>query len=281
MSAWFGPEPTGWRQLLEQTLAEDVGTGDLTAASFSPESSVRWMIEAQSDAVLCGTGFAEALLGASSDGHWLSRKYKDGDRVSAGDIVLEGRNQTSNVLTLERTALNFLMTLSGVATLTGRYVDAVAGLPVRIVDTRKTVPLLRNLQKYAVRCGGGHNHRMGLYDGAMIKDNHIAAHGSISAAVAAVRNTVSHMTKIEVECESAEQVAEAIAARADVVMLDNMSPANMAAIVALHRGETVFEASGGVNLSTVRAIAETGVDVISVGSLTHSAIAASLHMEFK
>lgn len=276
----MGPEPTGWRQLLEQTLAEDIGTGDLTAASFSPDATVGWMIEAQSEAVLCGVGFAEALLAPSGERHTLTRKFKDGDWISPSDIVIEGRNQTAKVLTFERTALNFLMTLSGVATLTAKYVQAVNGLPVRIVDTRKTIPLLRNLQKYAVRCGGGHNHRMGLYDGAMIKDNHIAAHGSISAAVAAVRATVSHMTKIEVECESAEQVLEAIEVRADVVMLDNMSITDMATIVARHKGQTVFEASGGVNLGTVRAIAETGVDVISVGALTHSAVAALLHMEF-
>ena len=280
MSAWLGSPPPDWKLILENTIREDVGTGDLTAPSFPETALVNWVIEAQSEAIICGLGFAEELLKPTLESHSINRKLRDGDSVHPGTIAIEGRNQTAHVLTAERTALNFLMMLSGVATLTSKYVKAVEGYDVRIVDTRKTVPLLRSLQKYAVRCGGGHNHRMGLYDAAMIKDKHIAAHGSISAAVAAVRATVPHTTLIEVECESAEMVEEALSAEAEVILLDNMAPDAMKAIMDRHKGKAVFEASGGVNLETVRTIAASGVDVISVGALTHSAVAASLHMEF-
>jgi nicotinate-nucleotide pyrophosphorylase (carboxylating) len=179
----------------------------------------------------------------------------------------------------ERTALNFIMHLSGVATLTSAHVKRVKGTKAKIVDTRKTLPMLRSLQKYAVRCGGGHNHRMGLYDGAMIKDNHIAACGSISEALSAVRSYASHMTKIEVECESLDQIEEAINAGADVVLLDNMDPFMMREAVQKYAGKCLFEASGGVSLDTVSGVAKTGVDLISVGALTHSATAIPFHLE--
>ncbi len=272
MTGWRNPEPEDWRSTVDAALREDLGTGDLSAFLFSEEKSVSWFIEAQAEGVVCGVGIAHCLLG----GEIL---VSDGDAVAPGTMVLRGSGERSFVLSRERTALNFLMHLGGVASLTKRFVDAVDGLPVRIVDTRKTLPGLRNLQKYAVRCGGGFSHRMGLYDALMIKDNHIRACGSITAAVERAKATLGHMVKIEVECETIEQAREAVKAKADVVMLDNMKPEEMAITVSQLRGLAVFEASGGVNLATVREIAETGVDVISVGALTHSAPALSLHLE--
>ena len=183
-------------------------------------------------------------------------------------------------LMVERTALNFLMHLSGVATLTNEFVKRIDGTGAKIIDTRKTLPGMRALQKYAVRCGGGHNHRMGLYDGAMIKDNHIAALGSIQAAVEKVRSYASHLIRIEVECENLQQVEEAVNAGADVVLLDNMDPFMMREAVQGFRGKVLFEASGGVSIDTVRGVANTGVDLISVGALTHSAVALPIHLEF-
>jgi nicotinate-nucleotide pyrophosphorylase (carboxylating) len=171
------------------------------------------------------------------------------------------------------------MHLSGVATLTRQYVDRVEGTHAKIVDTRKTLPGLRTLQKYAVRCGGGFNHRMGLYDGAMVKDNHIRATGSITEAVRLLKTYVSHMVKIEVECENLNQVHEAVKAGADVILLDNMDPFMMREAVKTYKGKILFEASGGVSLETVRGVAQTGVDLISVGALTHSAVALSFHLE--
>ena len=204
----------------------------------------------------------------------------DGEFVQRGDVVISGLISGRRAVLAERTALNFLMHMSGVATLTNQFVQRVVGTGAKIVDTRKTIPMLRTLQKYAVRCGGGHNHRMGLYDGAMIKDNHIAAAGSITKALAQFRAYASHMTKVEVECESLEQVDEAVNAGADVILLDNMDPFMMREAVKKHKGKCLFEASGGINLDSVRGVAQTGVDLISVGALTHSAPGLPFHMEF-
>ncbi len=269
---WLGSPPPDWRRIAESALQEDVGPGDLSSAAFS-EERIRWYIEAQSPGVLSGLGVAAELLGASDS------CARDGDAVGAGTTVLRGEGAAGFVLARERTALNFLMHLSGIATETARYVAAVAGTGARIVDTRKTIPGLRTLEKYAVRCGGGGNHRLGLFDGAMVKDNHIRAFGGIAPAVAALRRAIPHTIKIEVECETALQVGEALQAGAEIVMLDNMSPDVMARIVHEHRGRALFEASGGVTLETVLSIARTGVDLISVGAITHSSRALSLHLE--
>ncbi|MEQ1822704.1 MAG: carboxylating nicotinate-nucleotide diphosphorylase [Fimbriimonadaceae bacterium] len=273
MTGWLAPEPTGWEPLLAQALTEDIGTGDLTAGCFDHQP-VSFYIEAQAEGVVSGIGIATALFG-----NQLEVCSDDGEPVQAGSKLLKGCFDTRFVLAHERTALNFLMHLSGVATLTNEFVKAVQGTRARIIDTRKTLPGLRALQKYAVRCGGGTNHRMGLYDAAMIKDNHIRACGSITLAVSRLRESISHMAKIEVECENLEQVAEAAGLGVDVVMLDNMS------IELMRRAVTefptvVFEASGGVNLKTVAGIAQTGVHYISVGALTHSAPALPIHLEF-
>lgn len=265
--------PEGWRDLVARTLVEDLGPGDVSSSAFSPDLMLDWYIEAQAEGVLAGVPLAAELL---SPQEILA---SDGDTVSDRTLVMRGRGPAAHVLSRERPALNFLMHLGGIATATARYVAAVEGTGARIVDTRKTIPGLRDLAKYAVRCGGGANHRFGLFDGAMIKDNHIQAFGGIVPAVAALRRTIPHTLRIEVECESAEQVAEAIGAGAEVVMLDNMPPEAMAPIVQRHRGQALFEASGGITLATVRAVAESGVDLISVGAITHSSPALSLHLE--
>lgn len=280
MTGWKWPRPEGWRAHAEQALAEDLGSGDLTAACFAESDRVQAEIEAQAPGVLCGVGIAAFLLQADPGvrGEVLA---SDGDTVAAGQAVWRGTGPAAFLLSRERTALNYLMMLSGVATFTRRFVEAVAGTGARIADTRKTAPGLRALQKYAVRCGGGVNHRFGLFDAAMIKDNHIAACGSVAGAVARLRENLPHTATIEVECASLEEVDDAVAAGADAVLLDNMSPEQIREIVARYRGRAILEASGGVTLETVRAIAETGVDIISVGALTHSAPALPLHMEVR
>lgn len=270
---WLHPEPEGWLDILDEAMIEDVGPGDLAAHLLDPDSESRWYIEAQGDGVVCGLGVGDELFEPEHV------PFRDGDRVSRGDIVMQGVMASHLLLTCERTALNFIMHLSGVASLTRKFVDAVDGLPVMIVDTRKTLPGLRALQKYAVRCGGGRSHRRGLYDALMIKDNHIRACGSITEAVSKARANLGHMVKIEVECETFDQVREAVGCGSDVVMLDNMTLDEMRRCVGEFKNLTVFEASGGVNLETVRGIAETGVDVISVGALTHSAPALPFHLE--
>lgn len=282
MNPWLGPEPQGWWQTVDDAVMEDLGPGDVTAVALPADLMAEWRIEAQAEGVLCGVGVAEHLLAPmpGEDDAYVEVLLADGQPVSRGTVVASGRAPARRVLVAERTTLNFIMLLSGVATLTREFVRRVEGTSARIVDTRKTVPMMRGLQKYAVRCGGGHNHRMGLYDGAMLKDNHIAAAGSITEAVRMFKAQASHMTKLEVECESLEMVDEAVAAGADVILLDNMDPFTMREAVNKHRGRVLFEASGGISLDTVRAVAQTGVDLISVGALTHSAPSLAFHMEF-
>ena len=282
MSAWLEPEPHEWWRIVEEAIAEDVGFGDITSGCLPPDMMVRWRIECQGEGILAGAGVAEHLLapyGTDPENADIVVHKVDGDYVGRGDLVMEGIHLARRVMMSERTALNFLMHLSGVATLTAQFVDKVRGTGAKIVDTRKTIPLIRTLQKYAVRCGGGHNHRMGLYDGAMIKDNHIAAAGSITQALEALKAYASHMTKIEVECESLEQIDEAVRAGADVILLDNMDPFMMREAVVRYKGKCLFEASGGVSLDTVSGVAKTGVDLISVGALTHSVPALPFHLE--
>jgi len=264
----------GWEDLVSGALSEDIGHGDLTAGLFSDDHTAGWFIESEAEGVLCGIEIARSILGGT-----IADELHDGVLVGPRKTILSDRNSpTSTLLTRERTALNFLMHLSGVATLTREYVQRVAGTGAQIVDTRKTTPGLRSLQKYAVRCGGGTNHRRGLDDGAMVKDNHIAACGGIRSAVATVRALIPHTVRVEVECENLEMVEEAIQSGADIVMLDNMSVREMHEAVAYISGRALVEASGGVTLASVYAIAETGVDLISVGALTHSAPAMPYHL---
>jgi nicotinate-nucleotide pyrophosphorylase (carboxylating) len=279
MSAWLSPEPFGWEDHVEEALHEDIGTGDISSSAMPKDRLIDWYIEAQGSGVLSGLGIVEYLFQPDNDKENFEFHAIDGDKIEPGKIVAKGRLDARKALQHERTALNFLMHMSGIATATSHYVALTLGTKARIVDTRKTLPGLRLVQKYAVRCGGGFNHRMGLYDAVMIKDNHIKASGGIKAAVSSVRETLGHLVKIEVECETEGQVIEAIRCSVDVVMLDNMPAPEMAAIVNAQGGSTIFEASGGINLGTVKAIAESGVDVISVGAITHSVIALPFHME--
>jgi nicotinate-nucleotide pyrophosphorylase (carboxylating) len=219
--------------------------------------------------------------GDAEEDEFAEFKVIDGDSVKPGDVVFAGRLNTRDLLRNERSALNFLMHLSGVATLTAKFVAAVRGTGATILDTRKTIPGLRAIQKYAVRCGGGTNHRMGLSDGIMIKDNHIKAAGGVRQAIEGIRKRGSHTLRIEVECSTVAQVDRALSAGADIIMLDNMSIGEMKDAVGICGGRALLEASGGVTLENAKAIAETGVDYISVGALTHSAPALPFHLEVR
>ena len=267
-------ETFGWQHLVALGLAEDVGQGDITTEAVLGTNVVRAVgrIAARESLVVSGLEVAEHVFRSVDPELVVARRAENGDRVEPGHVLLEVSGSSRSILVGERVALNFLGHLSGIATHTRRFADALAGTKVRIVDTRKSTPGYRYLEKAAVRHGGGHNHRFNLSDGILIKDNHIAAAGSVRKAVTAARaNAPHHLVKIEVETESLEQVDEAIAAGADVIMLDNMSLSMLRTAVARVAGRAIVEASGGVNLETVRAIAETGVDIISAGSLIHGA----------
>jgi nicotinate-nucleotide pyrophosphorylase (carboxylating) len=263
-------------------LAEDLAGGiDVTTAATVPADEVgRADLVARSAGVVAGLPVAEVAFWLASRENRVEREPRadDGDRVAAGQPVLSVTGPVAAILTAERTALNLLTHLSGVATLTREWVDAVAGTKARIRDTRKTLPGLRALEKYAVRCGGGMNHRMSLSDAALIKDNHVAAAGSVTAAFAAVRAEAPALS-LEVECDTLAQVREALAAGADLILLDNFRVADMAAAVRLAGGRALLEASGGLTLAGARAVAETGVDYLAVGALTHSAPALDIGLD--
>lgn len=265
-------------------LTEDLGEGDLTALLIPADTPARARVITREDAVLCGTAWFDACFAAlftSLDaGHQITWQARDGDRVSAGQTLCEIAGPARALLSAERPALNFLQTLSGVASETHRYVAAIAGTRARIYDTRKTLPGLRLALKYAVKCGGGENQRMGLYDGILIKENHIAAAGGIRAALAAARALAANTASIQIEVESLEQLDEALHAGAALILLDNFDLAGMRAAVQHTAGRAQLEASGGITLDNVRAIAETGVDRISIGGLTKNLRAIDLSMRF-
>jgi nicotinate-nucleotide pyrophosphorylase (carboxylating) len=284
VSYWLQPEPANWWHLVDDAMQEDIGSGDVTSGCLDPDREVDWYLEAQADGIVCGLGIAEYLFAPSPQdpsSYRFESAFTDGDAIFRNDRLAEGKTTARRALMAERTALNFMMHLGGIASLTNKFVKQVEGTNAKIIDTRKTIPTYRALAKYAVRCGGGHNHRMGLYDGVLIKDNHIRACGSIAKAIEAIRGYVSHLMKIEVECESLEMVAEAVRAGADVVMLDNMDPFQMREAVSKYGEEVVFEASGGITLDTVKGVAQTGVHYISVGQITHSAPSLSMHLELE
>jgi nicotinate-nucleotide pyrophosphorylase (carboxylating) len=265
-------------------LAEDVGSGDVTTNAIVPSSSLTMAeVLLKSPGVVAGLDAVAAVFRALSPYVSFSALASDGDRFTADHVpavLARVSGPTRALLTGERLALNLLGRLSGVATITRRYVDEVAGTGVALLDTRKTTPGLRLLEKAAVVAGGGVNHRLGLFDAILIKDNHVASAGGVSAAVALARAARPDLP-IEVEADTTTQVAEALAAGADRILLDNMSLASLRAAVALVAGRVPLEASGGVSLATVRAIAETGVSFISVGALTHSAIALDVSLEVR
>jgi nicotinate-nucleotide pyrophosphorylase (carboxylating) len=266
-------------RIIGQALEEDIHTGDITTRSVVPESRpAKARLIAKEQLLLAGIDVARRAFSCLDPQSVFSARFRDGDLLNKGDLIAEVTGDAFLLLQAERVALNLLQRMCGIATLTSRYVEAVAGTKARIVDTRKTTPGLRVLEKYAVRVGGGINHRTGLYDGVLIKENHIAAAGGITAAVSRARSYIPHTLKIEVETETLDQVNEALAAGAEIIMLDNMDCATMRRAVEVVAGRALLEASGGVNLETVCPIAETGVDIISVGALTHSCRAMDISM---
>jgi len=264
-------------------LAEDLEHGDITTeAIFAPQDQARACFIARHPMTVVGMATVATRVFALLDPQVVcTGALADGTRVEAGAELLCLSGATRTLLRGERVALNLVQRLCGIATLTAAFVDQVQGLAVKIVDTRKTTPGLRLLEKYAVRAGGGHNHRYSLSDGVLIKDNHIAACGSISEAVRRVRSRVPHTINVEVETDTIAQVEECLACGVGVIMLDNMDLASLRRAVALINSRALVEASGGVNLQTVRGIAETGVDIISVGALTHSAQACDIGMDWR
>jgi nicotinate-nucleotide pyrophosphorylase (carboxylating) len=273
------------RHAVQLALTEDIGSGDVTTLATVPEvATAKALMRARESLVVAGLGLAEAAFRELSKDVKLEREAADGQTLAAGQTLLRVSGPARALLSAERVALNFVQRLSGVATLTAQFVAAIRGTSARILDTRKTTPGWRRLEKYAVACGGGHNHRFGLHDMVLIKDNHLAAlsgatPNAIAAAVERARKCWPGL-KVEVEADTLEQVGQAIAAQADIVLLDNMNLEQLRSAVERCKGRAQTEASGGVTLTTVPAIARTGVDFISVGALTHSARAVDIGFDF-
>ena len=268
--------------LISHALAEDLGSGDITSeATISFESTSEAVILAKQHLVLAGIDIAREVFRQLDPAIQFSPFVRDGEVIHSGTELARLFGNTRALLAGERVALNLLQHLSGIATLTAAYGEKLKGLRAQVLDTRKTLPGLRQLEKYAVRMGGGRNHRFGLSDGVLIKDNHIKAVGSIAQAVERARKKAHHLLKIEVETGTLDEVSEALAAKADIIMLDNMPIDLMREAVKLIKGQALIEASGNVTLETVRHIAETGVDFVSSGSLTHSAPAADISMKIQ
>lgn len=262
-------------------LAEDVGEGDLTAALVDPARRARARVLARESAVVCGVPWVQAAVAALDPTAQITWHVPEGQRCAPDQVVLEIEGHAQALLTAERTALNFLQLLSAVATKTAEYVQAVAGTRAQIVDTRKTLPGLRLAQKYAVTVGGGTNHRMGLYDAVLIKENHIEAAGGVTAVLQRVQATAPDAKFVQIEVETLAQLEEALQAGAQMVLLDNMDLPTLREAVRLNAGRAILENSGGVNLNSVRALAETGVDRISIGALTKDVKATDYSMRFE
>ena len=265
-------------QIITLALNEDIGTGDITTLSTIPaDKTALGRFVAKEDMIICGIDLAKHIFGRVDPSIEMKANFKDGDAVKKGDVIATVSGNAQNVLTGERTALNFMQRLTGIATRTHASVAEVAGTNAKITDTRKTTPGLRVLEKYAVRVGGGTNHRFNLADGVLIKDNHIAVSGGIKNA----RAVIPHTLKIEVEVETKEQLAEALDAGADIIMLDNMSNDLMRECIGLVAGRALVEASGNMGEKSLREVAETGVDIISIGALTHTVKAADISLKFQ
>lgn len=270
----------GMDEIIRRALAEDIGYRDITTDSLvSPEHRSEGVFLVKQDGVIAGLNVAQRTFELLDERVSLDCLVKDGDRVKARDRIARVTGPTRAILKGERVALNFLQRMSGIATLTYQFCETIRGHKARIIDTRKTTPGLRVLEKYAVRIGGGTNHRFGLFDGVLIKDNHIRAVGSIGKAVAAVRSRVPHTVKVEVEVENLQMLQEALEAKADIIMLDNMDVETMARAVELVNGRALLEASGGINKYNLLEVARTGVDFISIGALTHSAPALDISLD--
>ena len=280
---------TVWKQIeliVNNAIAEDLVSGDVTTeALIRPVLEGKASILVKKDGVLAGIDVAKEVFRQVDSSLRFKALIRDGARVHKGQVVATIQGKVASILKAERTALNFLQHLSGIATETARYVEAVSGTRAVVTDTRKTIPGLRLLEKYAVRAGGGHNHRLNLGDGILIKDNHLAALGSsgveLGKAVKKARKSAPSKMKVEVEVESVGQAREALSAGADIIMLDNMKLQDMRRVVKMVKGRALLEASGGITLDNVRSVAETGVDLISVGALTHSAKALDISLELE
>jgi len=270
------------QRIIEMALREDIGTGDITTqATVDPQIVCRAELVAKEDFVLAGIDVAAAVFAQLDSSVAFERLTSDGQQVRRGEVLAWLKGPAQALLQGERVALNLLQRMSGIATQTARFVIEVQGTAATVVDTRKTMPGLRSLDKYAVRVGGGTNHRTALYDGVLIKENHIVAAGGIATAIERARRRAPHTLKIEVETTTLDEVAEAIAAGADIILLDNMTLDQLREAVTLIGGRALAEASGGVNLETIREIAETGVNLISVGALTHSSRAVDISLLFQ
>jgi nicotinate-nucleotide pyrophosphorylase (carboxylating) len=285
MTAVFDFSPAAIAQLARadaaRALAEDVGDGDLTAALVPAQRRAQARVLARESAVICGAPWAEAALRQVEPGVQVQWLVAEGERCAPDQVVLQVEGSARALLTAERTALNFLQLLSAVATKTATYVEAVRGTRAQIVDTRKTLPGLRLAQKYAVKTGGGTNHRIGLYDAVLIKENHIAAAGGVTPVLQAAQRVAAQASFVEIEVETLAQLQEALAAGAKMVLLDNMDLATLREAVRINAGRAILEISGGVTLEGLRALAETGVDRISIGTLTKDVKATDFSMRLK
>ena len=271
------------KKAIEKFLHEDIGSGDITSeATLPPDQTGTAEFVAKGSFIVCGIGTVASLVfNTQNPAIEITHASKDSCQASPGDVLLTAKGPVGDLLKAERVALNLVQRLCGIATFTSQFVEKVKPLPVRILDTRKTTPGLRMLEKYAVRVGGGYNHRFNLADGVLIKDNHIQACGSIKDAVTRMREKIPHTMKIEVEASSMDQVRECLSCSVDIIMLDNMDPGMMRNAVKLADGRVLLEASGGISLDNVREVAETGVDYISIGALTHSAPSCDISMRLK
>ncbi len=268
------------RRAVATALEEDIGSGDITAELIAPEQTATAHVISREQAIICGQQWVDEVFRQLDPGVHIEWHCNDGEMVTAGQDLLSARGSARTLLTGERTALNFLQLLSATASSARLYADLVADTPVKLLDTRKTIPGLRTAQKYAVRCGGCYNHRIGLYDAFLIKENHIAACGSIAAAIAQAR--ANHGDKpVELEVENLAEFDQALAAGADIIMLDNFSHSHLHTAVDRNEGRAKLEASGGITRQTIRSIANTGVDYISIGALTKDATAIDLSMRFE
>ena len=265
---------------IDHFLREDIGFVDLTSTiMIDAEATGTFDVEAREDLVVAGLDVAVAIFRRCEADCEIDARVEDGDHVRSGTVLARVAGKARGILTAERTALNVLQHLSGIATLTAKYVAAIEGTGAQLIDTRKTIPGLRALEKHAVTCGGGRNHRFGLDSGVLVKDNHIALCGGLVAAIERVKAEVPILTKVQIECESLDQVRQALEAGADSLLLDNMAPATMQDAVALVDGRIPLEASGGITLDTIRAAAESGVDLISTGKITQSAPAVDIGLD--
>jgi len=269
-------------KIIEQALLEDIGTRDITTESIIPSNlKAKGIIKTSEEGVVAGLDAACRIFQKLDSEIIFQEKIKDGTKITPNKVLAEITGPARTILKGERVALNFLQRMSGIATITSKFCQEIKDFPVRIVDTRKTTPGLRILEKYAVRMGGGYNHRFGLYDAVLIKDNHIAVAGGIKSAVNSIRKQISHTVKIEVEVENLSQLQEALKMKVNIIMLDNMDLETMKEAVKMVKSKALIEASGGITLEKVREIAQTGVDLISIGALTHSVKSLDIGMEIK